>query len=313
MFRVLKFFLSLVLLLITTNVFSSGGLFSKAYGDEKNEAIIFLHGGPGYNSFTFEASTAQKLADKGYYVIVFDQRGCGRSQSMSENKFTFEEAFDDIKSLYSKYHIEKASLIGHSWGGTLGAYFAAENSELVNHLILTDSPLSYQESFKVIHNKCREIYTKQENSQQLKYLDMIESMDHKSLQYSGYTFMHAMSAGLYSPKVQTEDAAKIYKEMSKNEDAELMKVMTQPPVMGLHANEAYTTINISDKLKAAIDSGIKVYGIYGNEDGLFDETQFDKFREIMGKDHFFVVEGAGHSVFIDQQKEFIDLVEKVLK
>jgi proline iminopeptidase len=54
-------------------------LYTKSYGDTKHTPIIFIHGGPSGNSTLFESTTALNLSQKGYYVIVYDRRGEGRS------------------------------------------------------------------------------------------------------------------------------------------------------------------------------------------------------------------------------------------
>jgi proline iminopeptidase len=45
-------------------------IYSKSYGQGENPAILFIHGGPRGNATLFEGTTAQKLAEKGFYVIV---------------------------------------------------------------------------------------------------------------------------------------------------------------------------------------------------------------------------------------------------
>src|SRR4051812_20674070 len=126
-----RFLITLSLLfLFSKNVSAKeSALYSNAFGSKENPAIIFLHGGPGYNSFNFEASTAQKLADEGFYVIVYDQRGDGRSKAVKSAKYTFTEAEDDLNDIYEKYNLKKASLIGHSFGGTVAIRFAEKYPE----------------------------------------------------------------------------------------------------------------------------------------------------------------------------------------
>jgi proline iminopeptidase len=62
----------------------------------------------------FEVSTAQELANNGFYVIVYDRRGEGRS-THANAKFTFQETFDDINGILKIYNLEKVNLIGHSF------------------------------------------------------------------------------------------------------------------------------------------------------------------------------------------------------
>lgn len=68
-----------VLFFFTCLQVSAQQLYSKAYGDPKNPAIIYLHGGPRGNATLFEGTTANALAERGFYVIVYDRRGEGRS------------------------------------------------------------------------------------------------------------------------------------------------------------------------------------------------------------------------------------------
>ena len=85
-----SFFLSLFLVF---SVFTSGqNLYIKTYGNEKDKPIIFIHGGPSGNATLFEGTTAQNLADQGFYVIAYDRRGEGRSIDPKAT-FTYEEAF----------------------------------------------------------------------------------------------------------------------------------------------------------------------------------------------------------------------------
>ncbi|MFT6246723.1 MAG: proline iminopeptidase, partial [Crocinitomicaceae bacterium] len=60
-------FLLFLLLLSGFNVVFAQDLYVKTFGDSLDTPTIFIHGGPGYNCATFEATTAEKLASKGFY------------------------------------------------------------------------------------------------------------------------------------------------------------------------------------------------------------------------------------------------------
>lgn len=106
------------------------------YGNPKGRAIVCLHGGPGYYSRT---STAADFNLKKYRVILFDQRGCGKSLPAGETKEnTIADLSDDIVKLLSFLHIkEKIIVYGSSWGSTLALYFAEKHPDMVARLILT--------------------------------------------------------------------------------------------------------------------------------------------------------------------------------
>lgn len=310
MTKTLLLLISFTLLTFTNLSAKEQPLYSQAYGKKSDPAMLFIHGGPGYNSVSFELSTAQALADKGFYVIVYDQRGGGRSAEMKKSKYTFAEAFSDINTILKKYKVKKTNIIGHSWGGTLALKYATKFPNKVDKVILADSPLAYQETFKTIIRKCRAKYTA-EKSPNLQYIVMLENMDTTSLDYSSYCFMSAMQCGLYQPKVQSEGAKKIYQEMTNSPDAKYLSDMTREPVSGFYANEKYTALDMRidiDKLAAKN----KVFGIYGAEDGLFDEAQLGEFKNRIGGESFTIVQGASHNVFIDQHEKFIDLVARYM-
>lgn len=303
----------LFLLVIHTNVLAQvkplPQLYSNTFGDKGKPTIIFLHGGPGYNSFSFEASTAENLAKEGYYVIVYDQRGCGRSAQPSGSEYTFNEAIKDLNDIYSQYNISKATLIGHSWGGTLAIMFAGQHPEKVSSLVLTGSPVSYQQTFKAIIANCKRVYTEKNATEQLKYIAMLEEMDTTKLEYATYCFMHAMSSGQYQAKHPAENTRQIYQAMMTLQDAKYLSDMTQPPVAGYYQKENYTMLNLYNKVKA-LTKKMPVYGIYGNEDGLFDAVQLDAIKATVGPDKFLLVDNASHNVFIDQQVLFLSKMKE---
>ncbi|MBC7862716.1 MAG: alpha/beta hydrolase [Bacteroidia bacterium] len=298
------------LILFFNSSFSQSTLYSKAYGKPTDPAIIFLHGGPGYNSVSFEYSTAKVLAEKGYYVIVFDQRGCGRTKTDSTSKYTFQEAFDDINGLYKKYNLKTATLIGHSFGGTLGILFANKYPEKVKNLVLTGSPLSYQKTFKSILAKCRMILM-QKDSSRVRFITIAEKMDTNTLMYSGTCFMHAMSNGFYTAKAPAPSSKIIMDSLKKCPDAKQMGNMTQDPVKGFFDKEHYTTLNLSKPLTEVITK-TKVFGIYGQDDGLFDNDHLKMLIKIIGDDNFVTVSGASHNIFIDQQEVFLVMLTEFL-
>lgn len=95
------------ILFLATIVANGQTIYTKTFGNSKDKPVIFLHGGPGYNCVNFEATTAQQLADKGFFVIVYDRRGEGRSKDPNA-KFTFNETFNDLNNIYSEYKLTKS-------------------------------------------------------------------------------------------------------------------------------------------------------------------------------------------------------------
>ncbi len=280
-------------------------LYSKAFGNPKDKPIVFLHGGPGYNCAAFEVTTAQALADRGFYVIVYDRRGEGRSKDTSA-QFNFEQTFTDLNALLEQYHIKKANLIGHSFGGIVAVLFAEKNPDKIASIELVGAPVSLQETFKTILRSCRKIYTEKNDSVNLNYIDMIEKMDPTSVEYYAYSFGHAMQNGFYSPKKMSAEAQAIYTSAAQNPSFALSREMTREAPAGFLKNENYTSIDLTKNLQKLVAGKMKIYGVYGKDDGLYSPEQLAQLQQILGNANVKYWEDASHNVFIDQQKSFLD-------
>jgi proline iminopeptidase len=299
-----KTIILLVIILATISV-NSQSIYSKAFGDPNNEALIFLHGGPGYNSVGFEASTAKILAGSGFYVIVYDRRGEGRSPDTNA-KFTFHETYDDLDAIYKQYNLEKATLIGHSFGGVIGTLFAEKYPEKIKSLVMVAAPLSIQETLLTIIKTSKSIYEKKKDSTNLMYIGMLEKMDNNSLEYSSYSFGHAMQNGFYTPKSPSKEALSIYTKLKTNPSfvTDGSKMTYEAP-KGFWENENYTSIDLTQQLKNVLKNKTQVFGLYGTEDGLYSEEQIIRLKNIIPKHNFKYMNNCSHNVFIDQQDQFI--------
>ncbi len=103
-------------------------------GNPHGIPVVFLHGGPGAACEPFQ----RRFFDaKKYRIILFDQRGCGRSTphaELSEN--TTDNLIADIEAIRKYLKIEKWLVFGGSWGSTLALAYAETYTECVTGLIL---------------------------------------------------------------------------------------------------------------------------------------------------------------------------------
>src|SRR5579872_2883059 len=103
-------------------------------GNPAGKPAIFLHGGPGAGS---DKRARQFFDPRHYRIVVFDQRGCGRSRpsaSLIEN--TTWHLVADIERLRKHLGIERWMVFGGSWGSTLALAYAEANPERVTELVL---------------------------------------------------------------------------------------------------------------------------------------------------------------------------------
>jgi proline iminopeptidase len=288
-------------------------LYGKVFGNPAAKPLIFLHGGPGFNSANFEGTTAQKLADTGFYVIVYDRRGEGRSAD-EHAAYTFSQTFADLDTIYARLNLKQATLIGHSFGGVIATLYAERNPRKVSAVVLVGAPVSLQETLKTIIRTSKEIYRQKGDSANLKYMAMLEKMDTASLQYSSLAFRQAMQNGFYSPKKPSAESRAAYARLFK--DSLLKKQatsMSYAAPQGFYKNEHYTTIEMKPALQRVVAAGVRVYGLYGQEDGLYSPQQIDALRKIIGSRNLRYFEDCSHNVFVDQQAKFIGALRRWVK
>jgi proline iminopeptidase len=103
-------------------------------GNPAGKPAVFLHGGPGAGS---DKRARQFFDPRHYRIVVFDQRGCGRSRpsaSLVEN--TTWHLAADIERLRKHLGIERWLVFGGSWGSTLALAYAEANPERVSEIVL---------------------------------------------------------------------------------------------------------------------------------------------------------------------------------
>ncbi|HEV2852005.1 MAG TPA: alpha/beta hydrolase [Thermoanaerobaculia bacterium] len=107
------------------------------------DTIIVLHGGPGLDH-TEMLPQYEKLA-KDFRLLFYDQRACGKSGGSFDAKTINADTYvEDLDGIRKAFGIEKANILGYSWGGLLAMFYAIKHPEGVGKLILVDSaPASF--------------------------------------------------------------------------------------------------------------------------------------------------------------------------
>ncbi len=103
-------------------------------GNPTGQPVLFCHGGPGAGS---SPSQRRFFDPRHYRIILFDQRGAGRSRPMAElTANTTEHLIADMEQLRNKLGITRWILFGGSWGSSLALAYAIRHPDRVSGLIL---------------------------------------------------------------------------------------------------------------------------------------------------------------------------------
>ena len=103
-------------------------------GNPRGAPVLFLHGGPGAG---INPKHRRYFDPAHYRIILFDQRGAGRSRPHAEIlENTTDNLIDDIEKLRTLAGVEEWLLFGGSWGSTLALAYAIRHPARVTGLIL---------------------------------------------------------------------------------------------------------------------------------------------------------------------------------
>lgn len=109
-------------------------LYIEESGSPGGLPVVFLHGGPGGGSSPYH----RRFFDPGRYrIVVFDQRGCGRSIPFAELEHnTTWDLVSDVEKIREELLIDQWLVFGGSWGSTLALAYAQRHPERVLGLVL---------------------------------------------------------------------------------------------------------------------------------------------------------------------------------
>ena len=122
----------------------------KIFGDLENRTrtpVVGVHGGPGL-VHDYLVALADLARDAAFPVILYDQLGNGRSSRVPAARAGFWSValfLDELENLLAALGARGAfHLVGHSWGGMLGADFAATRRPRgLRRLVVCDAPAAH--------------------------------------------------------------------------------------------------------------------------------------------------------------------------
>jgi len=109
-------------------------IYYEVSGALDGKPVVVCHGGPGGGS---TPSMRRYFDPARYKIVIFDQRGCGRSTPHAELRDNTTWALvDDMEKLRQHVGVEQWQVFGGSWGSTLALAYAETHPERVTELVL---------------------------------------------------------------------------------------------------------------------------------------------------------------------------------
>src|SRR5680860_771195 len=107
--------------------------------DGNGSPLVIIHG--LYGSSDNWINIGKRLAEK-HTVYMIDQRNHGRSPF--DNSHTYNDLRNDLSDFFEQHKLERAIVLGHSMGGKVAMWFAADFPEKIEKLVIADiAPKDY--------------------------------------------------------------------------------------------------------------------------------------------------------------------------
>lgn len=274
-------------------------------GNPNGEPIVFLHGGPGAGC----GKKARRFFDPEYYhIILFDQRGCGRSKPfLSIKNNTIFHLVEDMEKIRKHIGIEKWLLFGGSFGSTLALTYTFHYPEKVKKLFLQGICLSNKSDLLwFFQNGLSEIYPDEFK----KFKDFIPPEEQNNLLEAYYKRIHQNKDEVlmkkackiwsdYELRVMESEMSPINSEIMPH-DLSLALIETHYFYNKMHWNDDNYILNNLYKIEnipcsiahGRLDFNCRLYSA-------FELVKHLKNYELI------IVEGAGHSPFTEKMSKVL--------
>ncbi|MGG7468213.1 alpha/beta fold hydrolase [Chryseobacterium arthrosphaerae] len=250
----------------------------------KGPVCIFIHGGPGAWSQSFENLGGNKL-ESDLTMVYYDQRGSGYSGNSPEGNYSLDRMAEDIEEIRKQYGTEKIYLLAHSFGGILATHYAQKYPDHVKGIILANCTLNMKYSLQ----------------QQISYMNRLMDTDFKAEDAT-------LLADFMKAKNELVKRGLDYKMLSdRKENIELLnKIDRKNPSSFEFAQKAFT-IQEYWKDYTPVTSSIKipVLIITGTRDHSIGEKHFTSFSF---PDQQVVEIDGGHILYYEENKKFVKAI-----
>ncbi|VEU70248.1 prolyl aminopeptidase [Mycoplasmopsis glycophila] len=287
-------------------------IYYELLGNPNGIPIVFLHGGPGGQI----SQKIRRLFDPNlYHIILFDQRGAGKSIPFAEIKDnTTFDLIEDLEKIRIKLNIEKWILFGGSWGTTLALCYAIAHPERVLALLLRGVFLARQEDVNFLYEKGASDFYPEAFERYKSYIE--------SKQITGKSILEKYYLYFTNPQNSQEEIQKAAYEFNlwesnlvSNLDFDLSKhLVFEPGDLQIAKLESHYFINKSflpsdnyileniSKIK-----NIKTIIVHGRQDVDTRPIGAYLLNQALNNSELFFIEQAGHTMW--EEKLLNKLVE----
>jgi pimeloyl-ACP methyl ester carboxylesterase len=263
----------------------------REWGSAQGRPLVFWHALGALTSGAYLTEVAPALTGAGLWLIAPDAPGFGESPRLPPEAYRTDAVVRLVEEVLDERRIDRAVLMGHSWGGTIMTAFAAAHPERVEGLVLVDSGhADYQDQPSFPQGKSYEDlvleYSQPERGVRTREEDFEREVEAEVRRAPTPGLLEGFRAGL------------------REEDGELVGIPT--PVARASAMAGLMDTRVTASWPAIAEAGIPILLLLATEPAETreqNEAAAAAFGQRFPEAEIRFFDGAGHDLFADAGPE----------
>jgi pimeloyl-ACP methyl ester carboxylesterase len=268
----------------------------REWGSQAGRPLVFWHALGAGTSGAYLTEVAPTLTAAGLRLIAPDAPGFGESPAAPREQYLTANVVELLRSILDERGIDRAILMGHSWGGTIATSFAAAHPERVAGLVLVDSGhADYQDQPGFPHGKSFEELVEDNRTPE------------RTIRTTEAQFERDAPDEVRRPI--TPEVLEIFRAGLRQDGDELVSIVT--PEARASAMWGLMETRVTESWPAIAEAGIPILLLLATEPdevGERNRGDAERFRERFPDAEIVFLDGAGHDLFADAGPELARLV-----
>jgi pimeloyl-ACP methyl ester carboxylesterase len=268
----------------------------REWGSEAGRPLVFWHALGSGTSGAYLTEVAPALSAAGLWLLAPDAPGFGKSPALPPDEYETGSVVGMVRGLLDERGIDRAILMGHSWGGTITTAFAAAHPERVDGLVLVDSGhMDYQDAPDFPHGKS--------------YEDMVEDAraPERTIRTTAEDFERDAQEEVRRPV--TPELMEAFRAGLREEGGQLVSIVT--PETRASAMYGLMGTRVTESWPAIAEARIPILLLLATEPEETREQNQRAAKVFAGrfpKAEIHFLENAGHDLFADAGPELARIV-----
>jgi pimeloyl-ACP methyl ester carboxylesterase len=268
----------------------------REWGSKGGAPLVFWHALGSGTSGAYLTEVAPTMTAAGLWLLAPDAPGFGESSALPPERYETGSVVEMVRGLLDERGIDRAILMGHSWGGTVMAALAAAHPERVEGLVLVDSgQMDYQDVPGFPHGKS--------------YEDLVEDAQapERTIRTTAEDFERDAQEEVRRPI--TPELLEAFRAGLREEDGQLVSIVT--PETRASAMYGLMETRVTESWPAIAEAGVPILLLLATEPHETREQNRHAaavFAERFPAAEIHFLENAGHDLFADAGPELARIV-----